>query len=140
MMRKCAWCCCRHNLQKVLKERYRTTKFIPFNPVDKFTCATVLDTQTNQSIRLLKGSPQVGVKTWGFEFQIVLMKFTSCVGHLDQPEHLPAQGVTPGEVTPSKNEKGVGNSGQTLRAVVQKGISSRHRGGPVNGPSLRAWP
>jgi magnesium-transporting ATPase (P-type) len=46
-------------LQKNLKDRYKTIKFIPFNPVDKFTCATVLDTQTNKCIRLLKGSPQV---------------------------------------------------------------------------------
>lgn len=45
--------------QKTLKERFKTTKYIPFNPVDKFTCATILDNQTGKSFRVLKGSPQV---------------------------------------------------------------------------------
>ncbi|KAJ9508211.1 hypothetical protein QJQ45_021608 [Haematococcus lacustris] len=42
-----------------LKSRYKTVKFVPFNPTDKITIATVLDLQTNKIIRLLKGSPQV---------------------------------------------------------------------------------
>ncbi|KAL6757306.1 hypothetical protein V8C86DRAFT_2626506 [Haematococcus lacustris] len=42
-----------------LKTRYKTVKFVPFNPTDKITIATVLDLQTNKIIRLLKGSPQV---------------------------------------------------------------------------------
>ncbi len=46
-------------LQKALKQRYKTVKFVPFNPVNKFTCATVMDLQTQKCIRLLKGSPQV---------------------------------------------------------------------------------
>lgn len=45
--------------QKNLKDRYKLQKYVPFNPVDKFTCATLLDTQTNKVFRLLKGSPQV---------------------------------------------------------------------------------
>lgn len=46
-------------MQKALKDRYKMTKFIPFNPVDKFTAATILDTQTGKVFRLLKGSPQI---------------------------------------------------------------------------------
>ena len=42
-----------------LKDIYKTIKFIPFNPTDKFTCATVLEESTGKVIRLLKGSPQV---------------------------------------------------------------------------------
>ena len=38
---------------------YKTTKYVPFNPVDKITIATVLDSRTNKKFRVLKGSPQV---------------------------------------------------------------------------------
>ena len=48
-------------MQASLKEKYKTIKYIPFNPVDKFTCATVVDLATGEIVRLLKGSPQVCV-------------------------------------------------------------------------------
>ena len=35
---------------------------MPFNPNDKFTCATVLEEATGKYVRLLKGSPQVVLK------------------------------------------------------------------------------
>lgn len=38
---------------------FKTTKFVPFNPNDKFTCATVVEEATGKVVRLLKGSPQV---------------------------------------------------------------------------------
>ena len=37
----------------------KQTKFVPFNPVDKYTISHIQDTSTNQSYRLLKGAPQV---------------------------------------------------------------------------------
>lgn len=40
---------------------YKTTKYVPFNPVDKFTCATLL-APDGKVFRLLKGSPQVVLK------------------------------------------------------------------------------
>eukprot|EP00195_Chlamydomonas_chlamydogama_P015211 CAMPEP_0202890410 /NCGR_PEP_ID=MMETSP1392-20130828/817_1 /ASSEMBLY_ACC=CAM_ASM_000868 /TAXON_ID=225041 /ORGANISM="Chlamydomonas chlamydogama, Strain SAG 11-48b" /LENGTH=1114 /DNA_ID=CAMNT_0049573971 /DNA_START=250 /DNA_END=3594 /DNA_ORIENTATION=+ len=40
-------------------KNYKTVKFVPFNPVDKYTCATVVDQRTGKAVRLLKGSPQV---------------------------------------------------------------------------------
>lgn len=50
---------------KTLKDRYKMIKFVPFNPVDKITIATIHDTQTNEKFRLLKGSPQVVLaKAW----------------------------------------------------------------------------
>ena len=38
----------------------KQTKFVPFNPVDKYTISHVTETNTNNSYRLLKGAPQVG--------------------------------------------------------------------------------
>mmetsp|Transcript_24189 Transcript_24189/g.43300 ORF Transcript_24189/g.43300 Transcript_24189/m.43300 type:complete len:1063 (-) Transcript_24189:267-3455(-) len=38
---------------------YKTVRFIPFNPTDKFTCATVVETATGKTVRIMKGSPQV---------------------------------------------------------------------------------
>ncbi|KAF8059373.1 PMA1 [Scenedesmus sp. PABB004] len=38
---------------------YRRLKFIPFNPVDKFTMAVVEDVATGRVLRLMKGAPQV---------------------------------------------------------------------------------
>ena len=43
-----------------LKDSYKHIKFVPFNPTDKFTAATVLEEATGRVFRLLKGSPQVG--------------------------------------------------------------------------------
>lgn len=45
--------------QKSLKDAWKLVRFVPFNPVDKYTCATVQETATGRTIRLLKGSPQV---------------------------------------------------------------------------------
>lgn len=38
----------------------KQSKFVPFNPVDKYTIAHVFNTSTEQTYRLLKGAPQVG--------------------------------------------------------------------------------
>jgi len=52
----------------ILKERgngsievpgYKVVAFVPFNPVSKYTEATVLDKKTNQKFRCVKGAPQV---------------------------------------------------------------------------------
>jgi len=43
-------------------KNFKTIKFVPFNPVDKFTCATVVEEATGRVVRLLKGSPQVVLK------------------------------------------------------------------------------
>ena len=40
---------------------HKTVKFVPFNPVDKFTCATV-QRPDGSFVRILKGSPQVVLK------------------------------------------------------------------------------
>ncbi|GFR50748.1 hypothetical protein Agub_g13014 [Astrephomene gubernaculifera] len=42
-----------------LANRYKKLKWVPFNPTDKFTAATMLDQETGRVFRLLKGSPQV---------------------------------------------------------------------------------
>jgi hypothetical protein len=39
---------------------YRRLKFVPFNPVDKFTMAVVQEEGTGRVMRLMKGAPQVG--------------------------------------------------------------------------------
>eukprot|EP00879_Flechtneria_rotunda_P000132 GHRR01000195.1.p1 GENE.GHRR01000195.1~~GHRR01000195.1.p1 ORF type:complete len:605 (+),score=166.88 GHRR01000195.1:2516-4330(+) len=41
---------------------YKRLKFVPFNPVDKYTMAVIQDEQTGQVFRLLKGAPQVVLK------------------------------------------------------------------------------
>ncbi|MEW5313699.1 MAG: hypothetical protein WDW38_005244 [Sanguina aurantia] len=41
-----------------LKEQYKLVRYIPFNPTDKFTQATIRDEKTGEIFRLLKGSPQ----------------------------------------------------------------------------------
>lgn len=38
---------------------YKRIKFVPFNPVDKFTMAVIEDETTGQVFRLMKGAPQV---------------------------------------------------------------------------------
>lgn len=40
---------------------YKRLKFIPFNPVDKFTMAVVQEERTGKVFRLMKGAPQVSV-------------------------------------------------------------------------------
>jgi magnesium-transporting ATPase (P-type) len=39
---------------------YRRLKFVPFNPVDKFTMAVVQEEGSGRVMRLMKGAPQVG--------------------------------------------------------------------------------
>lgn len=39
--------------------QYSQSKFIPFNPVDKYTAATITNNSTGEVCRLLKGAPQV---------------------------------------------------------------------------------
>jgi H+-transporting ATPase len=49
-------------LHQALLKGYKTIKFVPFNPTDKYTCATVVEEATGKIVRLLKGSPQVVLK------------------------------------------------------------------------------
>jgi magnesium-transporting ATPase (P-type) len=64
----CKLCACTYNsarqplilqAQKSLKDSYKLLKFVPFNPVDKYTSATIQELSTGRVFRLLKGSPQV---------------------------------------------------------------------------------
>jgi H+-transporting ATPase len=41
----------------------KQSKFVPFNPVDKYTISHITDLKTNESYRLLKGAPQVPTPT-----------------------------------------------------------------------------
>eukprot|EP00882_Tetradesmus_deserticola_P005625 GHRQ01005921.1.p1 GENE.GHRQ01005921.1~~GHRQ01005921.1.p1 ORF type:complete len:1073 (+),score=431.52 GHRQ01005921.1:381-3599(+) len=41
---------------------YRRLKFVPFNPVDKFTMAVVQDESSGKVMRIMKGAPQVVLK------------------------------------------------------------------------------
>lgn len=46
-------------------KKYKTIKFVPFNPTDKYTAATVVEEATGKTFRLMKGSPQVVLrKSW----------------------------------------------------------------------------
>lgn len=38
----------------------KQSKFVPFNPVDKYTISHITEESTGNSYRLLKGAPQVG--------------------------------------------------------------------------------
>jgi H+-transporting ATPase len=38
---------------------YKLQKFVPFNPTDKYTIATVKDNKTGECTRIMKGAPQV---------------------------------------------------------------------------------
>lgn len=42
-----------------LWNNYECPKFIPFNPVDKYTIAVIRDLQTGEMMRVMKGAPQV---------------------------------------------------------------------------------
>ncbi len=56
-------------LQDMLVEKYDQIKFVPFNPVDKYTVAIVMDKESCSTFRILKGAPQVSqeVKTFALE-------------------------------------------------------------------------
>ncbi|KAG1652728.1 hypothetical protein FOA52_007442 [Chlamydomonas sp. UWO 241] len=43
-------------------KKWKTTKFVPFNPTDKLTCATLVEEGTGRIMRVAKGSPQVILK------------------------------------------------------------------------------
>ena len=43
-----------------LWQNYTLKKFVPFNPVDKFTMAIVVENATGKVQRVMKGAPQVG--------------------------------------------------------------------------------
>jgi H+-transporting ATPase len=45
-----------------LWNQYEISKFIPFNPVDKYTIAYVTDKQSGETYRLMKGAPQIVLK------------------------------------------------------------------------------
>lgn len=50
---------------KSLKETWKMVKYVPFNPTDKYTIASMQELSTGKIIRLLKGSPQVVLaKAW----------------------------------------------------------------------------
>lgn len=38
---------------------YECPKFIPFNPVDKYTIAVIRENNTGNMMRIMKGAPQV---------------------------------------------------------------------------------
>lgn len=40
-------------------QEYTLKKFVPFNPVDKYTIAIVSDNKTGRAFRVMKGAPQV---------------------------------------------------------------------------------
>ena len=42
-----------------LWDNYECPKFIPFNPVDKYTIAIIRDTKSGEMMRVMKGAPQV---------------------------------------------------------------------------------
>lgn len=44
---------------EALYEQYEFVKFIPFNPTDKYTIAFIKDKHSGETIRLMKGAPQV---------------------------------------------------------------------------------
>lgn len=45
-----------------LWEEYKLAKFVPFNPVDKYTVAHVQNRATGETFRVMKGAPQVVVR------------------------------------------------------------------------------
>ncbi|KAK9829684.1 hypothetical protein WJX72_007324 [[Myrmecia] bisecta] len=47
---------------KTLWDEYEMVRFLPFNPTDKITVATVRDKATGKVIRVMKGAPQVILK------------------------------------------------------------------------------
>ena len=42
-----------------LWDEYECPKFIPFNPVDKYTIAIIRDKRSGEMMRIMKGAPQV---------------------------------------------------------------------------------
>ena len=52
-----------HFLSQENLKAYKTIKYVPFNPNDKFTCATIVEEATGKTFRVMKGSPQVGLST-----------------------------------------------------------------------------
>lgn len=46
----------------LIKENYTLKKFIPFNPVDKYTVAHLVENSTGKYIQVMKGAPQVVVR------------------------------------------------------------------------------
>lgn len=42
-----------------LWEHYTQSKFVPFNPTDKYTIATIVPKDGSPPFRLMKGAPQV---------------------------------------------------------------------------------
>ena len=44
-----------------LWSKYECPKFIPFNPVDKYTIAIIKDLKTGEMMRVMKGAPQVSL-------------------------------------------------------------------------------
>ena len=45
-------------------DEYEQTKYVPFNPTDKFTTAQIRQKSNGESFRLMKGAPQVSSLLW----------------------------------------------------------------------------
>ena len=45
---------------------YALKKFVPFNPVDKYTIAIVQENNSGRAFRVMKGAPQVCVALCGY--------------------------------------------------------------------------
>lgn len=51
-----------HPEHKTLWENYKQVRFVPFNPTDKYTIATIVENNGGKPYRLMKGAPQVVLK------------------------------------------------------------------------------
>jgi H+-transporting ATPase len=56
-----------------MRKEYKTTRFVPFNPTDKYTSATLVHEATGETFRVMKGSPQVRNDT-----SVCLIDFRCC--------------------------------------------------------------
>lgn len=59
-----------------LWEQYTLIKYIPFNPVDKFTVAVVRENASGRTFRVMKGAPQVMLQPPEQLRTVVLLKET----------------------------------------------------------------
>ena len=51
-----------------LWDNYKQTKFVPFNPTDKYTIAFIEPNDGSPPFRLMKGAPQVRLFDYSFVF------------------------------------------------------------------------
>ena len=80
---------------KTLWDEWQLEKFVPFNPTDKYTIAVVKNKKTGEMKRLMKGAPQVRMRTSPFYAQAtcgphcVLLRRTSPLQCCSGPRHFP---------------------------------------------------